>query len=282
MSIDSHALVSLSPNYWQGRNGHAPKWIIVHGTAGGSSAQGIAAMFATKERAACTHYVIGQDGTIICCCDETNAAWGNGVVSAGCDVWWVGIDNPNYWTISIEHVKPSTDNSDPLTAAQQAASFALISRICARWGIPRRKADSNGGITGHFSIDPVNRARCPGLYDFDALWKYLAEDQLLLSLEDPRVGHWFAPTTGGGWHCFQTNRVVGGAILDAYRKVSLAPADLRGLTLWGLPTSDEVPLPGVPGGTQQSFERALVNYDPQRVVDQPPGLVGPVYVAHLR
>jgi hypothetical protein len=34
-------------------------------------------------------------------------------------------------------------------------------------------ADDTTGITGHFSIDPVNRARCPGNFDWNALWNYL-------------------------------------------------------------------------------------------------------------
>src|SRR5205823_1482810 len=101
-----------------GRNGHAPKWIIVHGTAGGSSAQGIAAYFGNPASQVSSHYVIGQDGTLMCCCDENNSAWGNGVATQGCDAWWAGMDNPNYVTISIEHVKSSTDNSDVLTPQQ--------------------------------------------------------------------------------------------------------------------------------------------------------------------
>jgi hypothetical protein len=93
------------------------------------------------------------------------------VLEAGHDAWWTG--NPNLVTFSLEHVDPTSDNSTPLTDAQKAASFALIKDICTRWNIPMQPANSNGGITGHYSIDPQSRARCPGNYPWDELWDYL-------------------------------------------------------------------------------------------------------------
>jgi N-acetyl-anhydromuramyl-L-alanine amidase AmpD len=178
-----------SPN-WSSRDGVAPRWVIVHGTAGFTTAQDVGSYFGRAASQVSAHYVIGQDGSIVCCVDESNAAWGNGIISgpAGTggdgvhhDAWWDnaplwgGIANPNPVTISIEHVKPHTDNSDTLTAAQQAASFALILDICKRQRIPMRAADRSGGITGHFSMDPVNRSRCPGPYPWSALWAYLKQ-----------------------------------------------------------------------------------------------------------
>jgi hypothetical protein len=176
-----------SPNYWAGRAGYRPAWLILHGTAGGSSAASIAAYFANEASQVSAHYIVGQDGAIIGCVAEQDTAWANGVITgmpanlpfrtAGDgvhrDAWWGGATNPNYLTISIEHVKPHTDNSDTLTQAQMASSFQLIKEICEKWGIPMRFADSHGGITGHFSMDPVNRSACPGPYPWDALWSYL-------------------------------------------------------------------------------------------------------------
>jgi N-acetyl-anhydromuramyl-L-alanine amidase AmpD len=147
-------------------------FIIIHGTAGGSSAQEIANYFKGTEGTAnpvSSHYIVGQDGMVIQCINEKDGAYGNGVVT---NPNWQG--NPNYYTISIEHVKSSTDNSDPLTPAQQAASFALIKDICTRNGIGMHDADDTTGITSHACIDPVNRSRCPNTYPWDALWAYLA------------------------------------------------------------------------------------------------------------
>jgi N-acetyl-anhydromuramyl-L-alanine amidase AmpD len=190
------ALWIPSPFYWSGRAGHQPQWIIVHGTAGGSSAQGVAEWFQNPQSQASTHYVIGQDGTVVQCVAEGDSAWGNGIVQdgAGCDpayaagipsgdaghgAWWDNGPNPNYLTISIEHVKASIDNSDQLTSAQQEASFALIADLCDRWNIPRRWADAGGGITGHFSIESTDRSECPGPYPWDALFSSLGGDMSL-------------------------------------------------------------------------------------------------------
>jgi hypothetical protein len=183
-----------SPNYWAGRAGYRPAWLIVHGTAGGSSAASIAAWFTNPESEVSAHYVVGPDGTVIGCVAEQDTAWSNGVITgvpanlpfrtAGDgvhrDAWWSDAVNPNYLTISIEHVKVHIDNSDTLTPTQQAASFALIKAICERWGIPKRFADSAGGITGHFSMDPLNRSHCPGPYPWDALWAYLQRGGIMV------------------------------------------------------------------------------------------------------
>jgi hypothetical protein len=163
-------------NHFAGRAGYKPRYAILHGTAGGTSAQGIAQYFQSTEGTAnpvSSHYVIGTDGTVVQCVAETDAAWGNGIIETGADTWWNPAINPNYTTISIEHCKPSTDNSDALTSAQQTASFALVADICLRNNIPARPADAIGGVTGHFSIAPQSRANCPGSYPWAALWLYL-------------------------------------------------------------------------------------------------------------
>jgi hypothetical protein len=36
-----------------------------------------------------------------------------------------------------------------------------------------RTANASEDVTGHYSVDPVNRARCPGVYSWNALWTYL-------------------------------------------------------------------------------------------------------------
>jgi N-acetylmuramoyl-L-alanine amidase-like protein len=146
-------------------------FVVIHGTAGGSSAQEIASFFKGTEGSnnpVSSHYIVGKDGVVVQTVAEADGAYGNGVVT---NSNW--LSNPNLYTISIEHVKSSSDNSEPLTPAQQAASFALIKDICQRNGIGMHDADNNTGITGHFSIDPVNRSRCPGTFDWNALWTYL-------------------------------------------------------------------------------------------------------------
>ncbi|GCE49016.1 N-acetylmuramoyl-L-alanine amidase [Thermosporothrix hazakensis] len=141
--------------------------------AGFESAEAVGHFFQTADVA--THYTIGRDGVIVQSVRECHAAWGNGGVTEGHAPWWNRALNPNYVTISIEHVKPSRDNSDELTEIQKQVSFRLIRSICARHDIPMQLATAAGGITGHFSMDPVHRHFCPGPYPWDELIAFLQQ-----------------------------------------------------------------------------------------------------------
>ena len=282
-----------SPNYFANRNGYTPKWIIVHGTAGFSSARDVGTYFQTADVSA--NYVVGQDGTIVQCVAEKDGAWGNGVISSGHDSWWTSDINPNWVTISIEHVKPHTDNSDTITAAQKAASFRLISHICDRHRIPRRRADGSGGITGHYSIDPVNRSRCPGPYPWDELISYLGSggsssggssgssggdtgNGAMIDLNDEIVARYFEQAGNGRWHCKATNFYIFGGMLDFY--CGFGGTGKNGLTHLGMPLMDEYyPNPNAQFSYQR-FERGILAYDPNHSFDRPPG-AGPIYLMHI-
>jgi Negative regulator of beta-lactamase expression len=154
-------------------------FLILHGTAGGYSSQGIANYFkgteGTKNPVA-SNYIVDQAGVIVQTVLEKDGAYAQGVVT---NPNWQS--NPNDYCISIEHVKTSTDNSDALTPAQQAASFPLIKDICKRNKIGMHDADNQTGITGHFSIDPINREHCPGTFPWQELWKYLQGEPMPLT-----------------------------------------------------------------------------------------------------
>ncbi len=171
------ALWIPNKNYFPARKGYLPRYVIIHGTAGFSSAEEVASFFQATEKGdnpVSTHYILGLRGELIQCVSEAHGAWGNGYVMAGHDPWWSRALNPNLITISIEHVKLSRDNSDELTELQKQASFRLVSSICQRHNIPTRWADEQGGITGHYSMDPINRSFCPGPYPWEELFSYLA------------------------------------------------------------------------------------------------------------
>src|SRR5260370_16989234 len=89
--------------YDQGATGqNTCKWIIIHGTAGGSSAQDVAQYLQTNNPPSSVHYVVGQDGTVAQGVHERDAAWGNGVVTDGHDSFWTPPPNPNLHPIPIE------------------------------------------------------------------------------------------------------------------------------------------------------------------------------------
>lgn len=161
------------------RQGYKPTHVVLHGTAGGSSAQGIANYFATSTVQASAHFIIGQDGAIVQGISADDAAWGNGILDHPRLPFPANV-NPNLYTVSVEHVKVATDNSNPLTDAQKAASFKLIAALCQHYNIPARPGDVSGGIIAHADLDSVSRARCPGPYPWQDLWAYLKGSGVML------------------------------------------------------------------------------------------------------
>lgn len=285
--------VTWSPtnNFYAGRDGQAPHWLILHGTASGAdvSAEAIASYYRSTEGSnnpVSSHYVIGRDGSMVQCVAEADGAWANGVLSEGHDAWWgAGGINPNNVTISIEHVKATLDNSDGLTDAQRTASFALIADICQRHGIPMRKADAQGGITGHYSVDPANRSQCPGNYPWADLFAYLVQPQgqgnaqpttptpsttqeeTMLTYAD--VANYFVELSPTRWRSRKTGFDVAEGILAFYQQCPFL----------GLPLGPETyPLPET---AVQEFERGTINYDPKRRLDSPLAAKGDAYLAKI-
>ncbi len=171
--------------YPQGTHGqNKPKWIILHGTASGdgTAEQQVRYFQSTTDHG--VHFVIGKDGKVFQMVRLADAAYGNCCIDPPKhDAFWdtalKSFNNLNLCTISIEHCKTHSDNSDQLTPAQQEASFQLVAWLCERLKIPARPADAGGGITGHYSMNGINRANCPGAYPWAALWSYLKGENMV-------------------------------------------------------------------------------------------------------
>jgi N-acetyl-anhydromuramyl-L-alanine amidase AmpD len=143
-------------------------------------------MLSDPAREASTHFVIGQDGTVLQLVRLRDSAWGNGIPNR--PRWPLVTEragvNPNRYTVSIEHAKRSADNSDPLTDAQLVASLALVRRLLGllpELGLAGERFVERLGaaalheiVVGHCDIDSVNRAHCPGTWDWDAYLALLA------------------------------------------------------------------------------------------------------------
>ena len=153
-----------SPNRWAGRNGYKPLAIVDHITAG--LMPGCLQWMQNPSSKASAHYLITKDGRIIKLVKEEDTAWANGEVRLPD---WPLYDNinPNLYTLSIEH----ESKGEALTEAQYQATLWLHRQLIDRWQIP---IDSDH-IIGHYRIDSVNRANCPGPnFPWDRLFKDLS------------------------------------------------------------------------------------------------------------
>jgi N-acetylmuramoyl-L-alanine amidase len=113
-----------------------PEAIVIHIMAG--SLRGTDVWFASPVSSVSAHYGVGKNGEVHQYVHEEDTAFHAGIVD---NPSWTGIRktpagqfiNPNFYTIGIEH---EGFPDDDWTAAQQAASVALIAEMAARWRIP--------------------------------------------------------------------------------------------------------------------------------------------------
>lgn len=161
---------------WKGRAGRKIRYIILHGTASPKlkTAQDVGHYYQETQRETSAHYVVGKDGHVVQCVAEEDTAWANGNMSKGHAPWWGKDGNPNFETISIEIVHIDPHNNDPMTEEQRLSVFSLVAYMVHKWDLIQPTwANETGGITGHFSIDPVGRWFCPGPFPWVDLFAYL-------------------------------------------------------------------------------------------------------------
>lgn len=271
---------NVFPYYW----GNTPKWVVIHKTASGGTAQDIANFFYHVLDRRSSHYIVDQAGVVVQCVSEHDGAGANGDLQIGHAPYLPSGINMNLVTISIEHVDPAPDNSTPLTEAQKAASFALVLGICQRHNIPMRAGDGAGGIIRHADISPQTRALCPNNYPFDELYAYLQQGgHMSIDITNPVAASWYSDI-GGWWHLKGANPdlAIHGEILNTYRTMPSSGAG-AGITELGKPLTNEIALidkdgKQLPGGAvYQVFERGGLVYDPQRALSDPPYSHGPCY-----
>ncbi|MDN5332206.1 MAG: N-acetylmuramoyl-L-alanine amidase [Tepidanaerobacteraceae bacterium] len=141
-----------SPNFTVGRKGKKIIAIVDHITAG--FMPGCLNWLCNPKAQASAHYLVTRDGRIFQLVKDENTAWHAGMVNRP---YWQLYDgtNPNYYTIGIEH--EGFPNKD-LTEAQYQASLSLHRLLIQRYDIPI----DNEHIVGHYRIDSVRKANCPG------------------------------------------------------------------------------------------------------------------------
>lgn len=164
-----------SPNYFI--YGLPIKAIVLHGTAGPLNASLEVLTNPRHDRpelAVSAHYVIDTNGDIYRLVSwwQGHRAWANGIViHPDPKLIWLNDCimqkvNPNLVTISIEHVATSDDmrSHRKMTDKQWASSFWLVKELLK--GTKLRATDQT--IVGHYQIDSVNKAYCPGVINIPA------------------------------------------------------------------------------------------------------------------
>lgn len=130
-----------------------PNYIIIHHTAQDSLAQTVK-MFTNKDRQVSSHYVIGDDGTVVQMLNDYLRAW-----HAGAGTWGKDTDI-NSASIGIE-----LDNTgfEPFSLAQINSLLALLTKLKKDYNIPTQN------IIGHSDIAPTRKQDPSILFPWKAL-----------------------------------------------------------------------------------------------------------------
>lgn len=164
-----------SPNYFS--NGDKIKAIVLHGTDGPLKASLDTLTnprVSNPELAVSANYLIDLNGDIYRLVPWWlgRRAWANGIINKPDPaIKWLAAcvktgQNPNMVTISIEHVASGQDmiNHGRMPDKQFYSSYNLVKQLLADCNL----AANNQTVLGHYQIDSVNKAYCPGVIDIPA------------------------------------------------------------------------------------------------------------------
>lgn len=153
--------IILSPNY-SVRTSPITKFTPHHVAVADALAEAVAIGFQAPERRASANYIIGIDGTIICCVPEEYMAW-----TSSSDV------NDNQ-AITVEVCNSTGAPEWKISDAALEALINLGADICRRYDLSGFKwtGDKNGTLTIHKMFVPTV---CPGPY-LESKMPYIAEE----------------------------------------------------------------------------------------------------------
>lgn len=130
---------------------------------------------------------------------------------------------------------------------------------------------SNGVNLGGADVDYNRSLKSDFGQWFPVGSQQLLEDIPMLQLSDPIGKYFTANASGDRWHCTKTNQDIAYALLHFYRSYG---------GVFGLPLTGEIYLQQYPKAAIQYMERAIVVFDPDRKIDNPPG-AGDCYLLHI-
>lgn len=153
--------IILSPNY-SVRTSPITKYTIHHVAVADALAEAVAIGFQKPERRASANYIIGVDGTIICCVPEEYMAW-----TSSSDV------NDNQ-AITVEVCNSTGEPEWKISDAALEALINLGVDICRRYNLPgfTWTGNRNGTLTTHKMFVATV---CPGPY-LESKMPYIAKE----------------------------------------------------------------------------------------------------------
>lgn len=164
-----------------GRRGHAPIAIVNH-IVEGTASSCISWFTSPSNKGSSTHFLVAKDGRVYQFVAIEDNAWGNGIALSAVPSATSSLvksrpnDNPNWYTVSIEHEGKYSETKGELTISQLNSTIMLHKYIIEyvkekyKTTIPANRAH----IIGHNEISPSDKPNCPGhLFPFDAVIKGL-------------------------------------------------------------------------------------------------------------
>jgi len=157
------------PKGTQGRNGHSIVGVGVH-ISGARWASNLSWIQNPSSNAS-YNCIVRRAGSKMLLVPERNAAYSHGRVNRPSWPLLKSGVNPNLYTLSIAR---TGSNQNEWTEKQMDSTVEVIMYWSEKYGFPPRWPY----VFGHFHIDSVNRAYCPGEEFFEELLKRLEREEI--------------------------------------------------------------------------------------------------------
>ena len=187
MVVKKPPVIFKGSPYFTSRDGLKPEAIVVH-VADGSLA-GCDSWFNDNPYGVSAHFCIGRSGAIHQYVNEADAAHANGAIEQGYSATLIdenGYQNPNDWTISIEHEGWSGEIPPPVQLEASAQLSAWLFEAHLFPGGATGVAIDRKHILRHGEISPKSRPNCPG-WSAAVLDAYVARVKTIIESPERKI-----------------------------------------------------------------------------------------------
>ena len=200
-----------SNNFLKGRNNRQVKAVVLHIAAG--QLAGVFPTFNDPNRGTSAHFCIGKKGEIEQYVSVNDTAYANGLKWDAANKQWLcphnnvvkpawqdltPPDNPNWYTVSIEHEGMPVDVWTP---AMYDANLRLLLWLADQFHLTYF---AHHTLIGHFEIDPVDKSNCPGP---NVEWERMVAG--LAAINAAKQTQWMPINTDGALYSFAQDQNLG-------------------------------------------------------------------------